>query len=665
VTKKQLESLVRAATDAILGIDHQGNITIWNAAATKMFGYSTKQAIGKNLHDLIVPDHMHAKAKQGLEGFVKTGKGPLVGKTTECIALRKDGSEFPVELSISSFKQDDHWHATGIIRDITERKQGEKQLRYERNKLMSVFNAMKDGVYIVNQQYDVEYINPVLEKEYGPWKGRKCYNYFHDREEICPWCPNQKVFAGETVRWEWYSFKNKRTYDLIDTPLRNPDGSILKLEIFRDITERKQAEDTFKMLIESTGEKIGGEFFEGCVSSLCDWLGAECAIVGEITREDRVQALAMQLEGNIVQQYEYALPGTPCDNVAAKGYCEYPENVCELFPEDKDLAEMKAEGYVGTPLRGKQGHAVGILCAISRSPLRLPPNTKDVFEIVAARAVAEIERRQAEKELRRIEWLLKKGAVPEGAIQEIMPYEPAYGDLTEINTARVLLDSVGKNILIDIVGDYLDLLETSAAVYEKNGDYALGIFTSGWCRLLDQASRKLCATDDDKEALECGQWHCHESCWREASKASIELGQPVDIECKGGIRLFAVPIVAGEEIIGSINFGYGDPPSDPKILQQIAEKYGVGVEELREQADAYKSRPPFIIEIVRKRLLASARTIGEIVERKWAEDSLNKKMDEIERMNRLMLGRELKMEELRKEIKRLKQEIAVLRAGGA
>jgi len=70
--------------------------------------------------------------------------------------------------------------------------------------------------------------------------------YLHDREEVCPWCPNQAVFAGETVRWEWHSLKNQRTYDLIDTPLRNADGSISKLEIFRDITERKQAEEALR-----------------------------------------------------------------------------------------------------------------------------------------------------------------------------------------------------------------------------------------------------------------------------------------------------------------------------------------------------------------------------------------------------------------------------------
>jgi len=128
----------------------------------------------------------------------------------------------------------------------TERKRAEEALRREKDNVISILDAMEDGVYIVNQRYDIEYVNPALKKEFGPFEGRKCYEYFHDRKEVCPWCKNQDVFAGKTVRWEWYSFKNQKTYDLIDTPLRNPDGSISKLEILRDITERKQAEETLR-----------------------------------------------------------------------------------------------------------------------------------------------------------------------------------------------------------------------------------------------------------------------------------------------------------------------------------------------------------------------------------------------------------------------------------
>ena len=226
------------------------------------------------------------------------------------------------------------------------------------------------------------------------------------------------------------------------------------------------------------------------------------------------------------------------------------------------------------------------------------------------------ERIEAEKELKRIEWLLETKPKQEQITI------PEYGDLTELNEQNLILDMVGKKVLYDIVINYLDLLETSAAVYEKNGDYVLGIFTSGYCKFLDKASRKLCDTDDNLIALNCGNWHCHESCWSKTSKKSIELGKSFENECDGGLHIFATPIWVRNEIVGSINIGYGDPPSDDIKLQEIAEKYYVNVDELKEISNSYESRPIWITDIAKNKLLTSAKLIGEIIERKMIEQKL-------------------------------------------
>ena len=191
-------------------------------------------------------------------------------------------------------------------------------------------------------------------------------------------------------------------------------------------------------------------------------------------------------------------------------------------------------------------------------------------------------------------------------------YVQPYGNLSELNTHRLILDTIGEDNLMALVNTYLDLLGTSAAVYEQNGDYALGIFASRWCRFMDQASRNLCGTSSNLEAMKSCRWHCHESCFR-ISQEAMQEGRPVDRECLGGIRIFAVPILAGGEVIGAMNFGYGSPPTEPQTIRKLAERYEVPEEELWFQAEAYVPRDPFVIELAKNNLHTAAQLLGEII----------------------------------------------------
>jgi diguanylate cyclase (GGDEF)-like protein/PAS domain S-box-containing protein len=128
-SEEKFRLISTAANEAIAIIGTEEQVIYWNPAAEKIFGYEASEAIGKNLHALLTPARYHEEAHSGFERFQRYGVGDCIGKTFEITALRKSGEEFPIELSISAFRFQNSWHALGIIRDITERREMEDQVR--------------------------------------------------------------------------------------------------------------------------------------------------------------------------------------------------------------------------------------------------------------------------------------------------------------------------------------------------------------------------------------------------------------------------------------------------------------------------------------------------------------------------------------------------------
>lgn len=233
----------------------------------------------------------------------------------------------------------------------------------------------------------------------------------------------------------------------------------------------------------------------------------------------------------------------------------------------------------------------------------------------------------SEIRLKKLEWMLSPK--PHQNCDDYS--DQGYGDLTKLNSDGIILKTMGKELLRKVAEDYLGLLGTSSAIYEVNGDYAFGIFASRWCRAMDCASRKLCDTSDNAKALNSGKWLCHESCWTDCARIAIAECRPMDIECKGGIRMYCEPIMADDKVVGAINFGYGDPPQENAKLQQLADDYHIQYGKLLDVAQAYESRPLFIIEQAKKHLHATAMLIGSMVEKNLAERKL-------EHLNRVLLA---------------------------
>ena len=139
---------------------------------------------------------------------------------------------------------------------------GNDSLRPDFVRLKDILDAMADGVYIVNQQYEIEYVNPAMEKEFGVVHGRKCHAYLRDRQEPCLCCTNEAPFAGKTTLREWFVPETGKSYDLFAAPLRNGDGSVSMLAIFHDITDRRNLERELSEVGIRQRQQIGQELHD-------------------------------------------------------------------------------------------------------------------------------------------------------------------------------------------------------------------------------------------------------------------------------------------------------------------------------------------------------------------------------------------------------------------
>jgi PAS domain S-box-containing protein len=154
-SEEKFRAITNSAQDAIVLINEKGNVIFWNKAAEKTFQYKEHEVIGKNLHTIIAPAKYREKHNIAFSKFIKSGEGDAINKIVELSALRKDGSEFPIDLSLSALKYNNEWHSIGIVRDITERKNKEKELKDSEDKYLSLFASMNEGVVLHEMIYDL------------------------------------------------------------------------------------------------------------------------------------------------------------------------------------------------------------------------------------------------------------------------------------------------------------------------------------------------------------------------------------------------------------------------------------------------------------------------------------------------------------------------------
>jgi PAS domain S-box-containing protein len=246
-SEERFRSIVENSQVGILILDDAYHIRYVNDETCRISGYSRDEAIGQDFRKFIDKESQRLVTGR----YSRRQKGETVTPHYEFNFIAKDGQKRRVEVNASVIRNSaGETRTVAQILDVTERKQTEVALQEERNKLKSVISAMEDGLTIQDKDFNIIYQNEASRQASGgDHIGEKCYRAYENRDEICDNCPVEKAFndgkshtverrstgpSGEVIFWENTA-----------NPIRDAKGRIIScLELSRDITERKQAEET-------------------------------------------------------------------------------------------------------------------------------------------------------------------------------------------------------------------------------------------------------------------------------------------------------------------------------------------------------------------------------------------------------------------------------------
>ncbi|MFQ5780579.1 MAG: PAS domain S-box protein [Nitrospiria bacterium] len=248
-SEERFRAVAQSAADAIITADSDGKIVSWNRGAQTIFGYREEEVLGKPL-SILMPERYRDDHQRGLARARETGESPLMCKTSLLHGLRKDGSEFPLEISLSTWKTGKGTFFSGIIRDITERTLAEEALKRSEEMYRSIVDNTMDGILSLDNQANITTWNRGAEEIFG-YSAQEAIG-----QPVWRLIPDDMIDEAEQVMRE---IKEKGFIKNYITRRRCKDGSLVDVEltvtshgdsgttgIVRDITERKRAEEALR-----------------------------------------------------------------------------------------------------------------------------------------------------------------------------------------------------------------------------------------------------------------------------------------------------------------------------------------------------------------------------------------------------------------------------------
>ena len=260
--EKQIQTIFDGAPDPVIVIDSESRIVKWNSKSESLFGWEIADVLGKPLYDFIIPERYREAHKKGMDHFLTTGVGPILNKTTEMEAVNKEGTEFPVSLSISPVKMGEKYFFIGFIRDITENKKSIDELYENEEKLRLILENISEGVIVANADKEIILANYMANEIFGIEEDDKISSkltdhfelYFPDEKTIFPSqnLPMERALNGEetddidVVLWNPVA-QQKRRVLISGRPLVDQNNKVVAAVVtIKDISKYKKMEEDLK-----------------------------------------------------------------------------------------------------------------------------------------------------------------------------------------------------------------------------------------------------------------------------------------------------------------------------------------------------------------------------------------------------------------------------------
>ena len=363
--RKQLESELRtseerfraistSAMDAIILVNEEDTIMYWNPAAEKTFGFDENEAMGKKLSKLVIPPHGQKPHKLLLNELKHNS---FSKRHFELTALKKNRTEFPIDLSVASVKLKNKNCLLTIVKDISEQKKMEASIKQERDMLENITENIGAGLVIVDRDYHILWANNYLKNLNGDVCNKTCYSTFNTGESVCPDCGPKKIFEGAEFDSREYLNKTLHEkglpcwFELIATPIKDKDGKVIaSLELTVDITEKKELE-----------EKIREE--RNKLEAITENISASLILINKDYQITWMNKFGKQIYGNIVNKTCYSAihcSDKICPDCGVKKIFNGKNFDIHQMIVNKNDKDMILE-VTDTPMKDENGNVIAVL----------------------------------------------------------------------------------------------------------------------------------------------------------------------------------------------------------------------------------------------------------------------------------------------------------------